>query len=50
MIPGGIVDNYIGPFVEDNICEIFKGMESVYGTYATTGNHEYYGDIRDNKN
>ncbi len=47
LIPGDIVDSYIGPFKDGGICSIFAGMKSKYGIYASTGNHEFYGDIEE---
>jgi len=43
ILAGDIIDDYIEPFIEQNMAVEFKKIQSKYGVYAVFGNHEYYG-------
>ncbi|MGH4117690.1 metallophosphoesterase [Clostridium sp.] len=43
ILAGDIIDDYINPFVDQDMGEEFKKIKSKYGVYAAFGNHEYYG-------
>jgi predicted MPP superfamily phosphohydrolase len=43
ILAGDIIDDYIEPFIEQDMAVEFKKIQSKYGTYAVFGNHEYYG-------
>lgn len=43
LIAGDIIDDKIGPFMKQNMGETLKKLNSKYGVYAVTGNHDYYG-------
>ncbi|MDD4238403.1 MAG: metallophosphoesterase [Desulfotomaculaceae bacterium] len=43
LLPGDIIDENIGPFVEQKMPESFRQLDSKYGVYAVFGNHEYIG-------
>ena len=43
ILAGDIIDDYIDPFIAQDMGEEFKKIHSKYGIYATFGNHEYYG-------
>jgi len=43
LLPGDIIDENIGPFVEQKMPESFLKLKSRYGVYAVFGNHEYIG-------
>lgn len=43
FLPGDIIDENIGPFVEQKMPESFRKLNSKYGVYAVFGNHEYIG-------
>jgi predicted MPP superfamily phosphohydrolase len=45
LLGGDIVDEDLGPVIEKNLGETVKTIESKYGTYAITGNHEYIGGV-----
>lgn len=47
ILAGDIIDDYIEPFVEQDMGEEFKKIISKYGVYAVFGNHEYYGESID---
>jgi predicted MPP superfamily phosphohydrolase len=44
LIPGDIVDNNIQPLVRQNLGSVLSRIESRYGVFAATGNHEFYGE------
>ncbi|MFO1445411.1 metallophosphoesterase [Bacillus sp. Bva_UNVM-123] len=44
LMPGDIIDDYIEPFLEGNLGETMKKLKAPLGVYATSGNHDYYGD------
>lgn len=43
IIAGDIIDDYIEPFIEQDMGDEFKKIHSKYGVYVTFGNHDYYG-------
>lgn len=43
ILAGDIIDDYIQPFIDQEMGEQFKKIQSKYGVYAVFGNHEYYG-------
>jgi uncharacterized protein len=45
LLCGDIVDEDLGPVIENNLGELLKSIRSRYGTYAVTGNHEYIGGV-----
>jgi predicted MPP superfamily phosphohydrolase len=47
LLAGDIVDEDIRPVIEDNMGETLRNIRSRYGTYAVTGNHEYYGGVEE---
>ena len=46
LIPGDIIDEDIRPVIHSNVGEKLKMLESKYGVYAVTGNHEYIGGVQ----
>lgn len=45
LFAGDLVDESIGPVINDNIGKCIERLKSKYGTYAVTGNHEYIGGV-----
>lgn len=45
LLPGDVVDEDIGPVIKQNQGETIRKIESKYGVYAITGNHEYIGGV-----
>lgn len=43
LLPGDIVDEDVGPYIEQEMSLVFKGLMSKYGVIAVPGNHEYIG-------
>jgi len=43
LMPGDIIDEHIGPFVEQGMINTFRQLTPRYGIYAVPGNHEYIG-------
>lgn len=43
IIAGDIIDDYIEPFIDQDMGREFKKINSKYGVYVTFGNHDYYG-------
>lgn len=43
ILGGDIINDYIKPFIDQDMGEEFKKIKSKYGVYAVLGNHEYYG-------
>ncbi|RCK72612.1 MAG: metallophosphoesterase [Ignavibacteriae bacterium] len=43
LIAGDLVDESLGPIVNDNIGRCVERLNSKYGVYAITGNHEFIG-------
>lgn len=44
LMPGDIIDDHIEPYLEKDIGETMKKIRAPLGVYATSGNHDYYGD------
>ncbi|MDD4656758.1 MAG: metallophosphoesterase [Bacteroidales bacterium] len=47
LIAGDIVDRNLQPLIDWDISSRFKKIESKYGVFAVSGNHEYYGGERE---
>ena len=47
ILAGDIIDDYIEPFIAQDMGTEFKKIHSRYGVYAVLGNHEYYGGAID---
>lgn len=45
LLPGDIVDEDIEPVIRENLGETIRQIQSKYGIYAITGNHEYIGGV-----
>lgn len=43
LLPGDIIDEDTGPFVNQDMASVFKKLNPTYGIYAVPGNHEYIG-------
>ena len=44
LLGGDIVDEDVAPVLERNMGALLANLRSRFGTFAVTGNHEYYGD------
>lgn len=44
LIPGDLIDDYIEPYVKQNMGEVMEKLEAPLGVYAVLGNHDYYGE------
>lgn len=44
LIAGDIIDDYIQPYLDENVGASMKKLKAPLGVYATSGNHDYYGD------
>ena len=44
LLPGDIIDDHIGPYLKGNVGETMKKIKAPLGVYATSGNHDYYGN------
>ncbi len=47
LFVGDLVDESIGPVINDNIGKCIERLKSKYGIYAVTGNHEYIGGVEE---
>lgn len=47
LLAGDIVDRNLQPLIDWDISSRFKKIESKYGVFAISGNHEYYGGERE---
>lgn len=45
LLVGDVFDEDIGRVIKNNLGEMLRGMKSTYGTFAITGNHEYFGGV-----
>jgi predicted MPP superfamily phosphohydrolase len=45
MLPGDIVDEDVSPAMEKFMAKTFQNLQSRFGTFATTGNHEYFSGV-----
>jgi uncharacterized protein len=43
LLPGDIVDEDLAPVIKQNLGESLMNIQSRFGVYAVTGNHEYIG-------
>lgn len=43
LLPGDVIDENVGPFVEQNMTETFRRLNPRFGIFAVPGNHEYIG-------
>ena len=43
LFPGDVFDEDIGPVIKDNLGETLRTVQSKFGVFAITGNHEYIG-------
>ncbi|OCA90610.1 phosphoesterase [Bacillus sp. FJAT-27225] len=43
LIPGDLIDDYIEPYLEENMGESLKKLNAPLGVFAVLGNHDYYG-------
>jgi len=46
LLAGDIVDEDVSPLAEQDMAKILQGIQSTYGVYAITGNHEYFSGVR----
>ncbi len=46
LLPGDVVDEDIAPVVQQNMAASLRMIRSKYGTFASTGNHEYIGGVK----
>lgn len=42
LLPGDVIDENPGPFVEQDMMATFRQLAPKYGIYAVPGNHDYY--------
>ena len=47
IFAGDIIDEDVEPYIDQNMAEEFKRLESKYGVYMALGNHEYIGSQHD---
>ena len=45
LLPGDIVDEDVGPLIDQNMSVTLEKIKSRLGVYAITGNHEYFGGV-----
>ncbi|SFE54367.1 hypothetical protein SAMN04487969_103310 [Paenibacillus algorifonticola] len=43
LLPGDVIDDDIGPYIDDYMSEVMKRLKAPLGVYAVLGNHEYIG-------
>lgn len=44
LIPGDMIDDYIEPYLDQNMGEVLDQLQAPLGVYAVLGNHDYYGN------
>ncbi|MBI5020911.1 MAG: metallophosphoesterase [Ignavibacteriales bacterium] len=47
LLPGDILDEDLAPVIKENVGESLRKIESRYGIFAVTGNHEYIGGVEE---
>jgi uncharacterized protein len=47
LLPGDIVDEDLAPVIKQNLGEALKSIQSRFGAFAVTGNHEYFGGVNE---
>jgi uncharacterized protein len=47
LLAGDVVDEDLAPVIKQNLGEVLRTIQSRYGTFAITGNHEYIGGVDD---
>jgi hypothetical protein len=45
LLPGDIVDEDVAAIIDDNVGESLRNINSKFGVFAVTGNHEYIGGV-----
>ena len=45
LLPGDVFDEDIGKVIKNNLGDILKTIQSKFGIFAVTGNHEYFGGV-----
>ena len=45
LLPGDIVDEDLAPVIRQNLGESLRSIQSRFGVYAVTGNHEHIGGV-----
>lgn len=45
LLPGDIVDEDVASIIDDNVGESLRNINSKFGVFAVTGNHEYIGGV-----
>ncbi|MGM0903137.1 MAG: metallophosphoesterase [Bacillota bacterium] len=44
LIPGDLIDDYIEPYLENDMGKTMAKLKAPLGVYAVSGNHDYYGN------
>lgn len=47
LLPGDIINDNIEPYLKENMGEVLGKLEAPLGVHAVLGNHDYYGDDKD---
>jgi predicted MPP superfamily phosphohydrolase len=47
LLPGDIVDEDVAPVMEQGMAKTFQKIQSRFGVYAITGNHEYFSGVKE---
>jgi len=47
LIPGDLIDDYIEPYLKEDMGKTMAKLKAPLGVYAVSGNHDYYGDDLD---
>jgi predicted MPP superfamily phosphohydrolase len=47
LLPGDIVDEDVAPVMEQGMAKTFQKIQSRFGIYAITGNHEYFSGVKE---
>lgn len=43
LMPGDVIDEDVGPFIQQKMADVFEELQPKYGIVAVPGNHEYIG-------